>query len=157
MFSLFKKDKEVSIGSPFEGEVVDISKVNDPAFSEKILGDGFAVIPNSKVATAPCDGTITQIFHTNHAFGIITNEGLEILIHIGLDTVKLDGKGFNRLVKVGDKVKGGAGIIEVDLDYIKSNGKDTITSIVITNMEIVENIAKNFEDSKEVLRVNIKK
>ncbi|WP_432664263.1 PTS glucose transporter subunit IIA [Wukongibacter baidiensis] len=157
MFSLFKKNKEVVIKSPFEGEIVDIANVNDPAFSEKILGDGFAVIPSSKIAKAPCDGKVTQIFHTNHAFGITTDEGLEILVHIGLDTVKLDGEGFKRLVEVGDEVKEGTGIIEVDLDYIKNNGKDVITPVVITNMEAVEDIVKGFNDGKEALRVKVRK
>jgi len=157
LFSLFKRNRKVVIRSPFRGKIVDISDVNDPAFSEKILGDGFAVIPNSKVAIAPCDGRVTQIFHTNHAFGITTNEGLEILVHIGLDTVKLDGAGFKRIVEVGDEVKTGTGIIEVDLDYIRSNGKDTITTIVITNMEAVENIVKSLNGNEEVLRVRVKK
>ncbi|WP_432408947.1 PTS sugar transporter subunit IIA [Wukongibacter sp. M2B1] len=157
MLSLFKRNKEVVINSPFEGEIVDILDVNDLAFSEKILGDGFAVIPSSNVALAPCDGRVTQIFHTNHAFGITTNEGLEILVHIGLDTVKLEGKGFKRLVEVGNEIKKGTGIIEVNLDYIKNSGKDIITPVVITNMEVVKNMVKDFNSNEDVLRVDVRK
>jgi len=157
MFSIFRKNKEVVIQSPFDGEILDVSEVNDPAFSQKLLGDGVAVIPKSNIAVAPCDGKITQIFHTNHAFGITTKEGLEILVHIGIDTISLEGTGFKRLVEVGSEVNKGTGIIEVDLDYIKSCDKDTITPIVVTNMEIVENIEKNIEDSKEILKIRVKK
>ena len=157
MFGLFNKNKEVVIKAPFQGEIVDITKVEDMAFSSKMLGDGFAVKPQSNIAVAPCDGKIVQIFPTNHAFGIITKEGLEILVHIGIDTVNLNGEGFKRLVEVGAKVKEGEGVIEVDLDYIKSEGKDTITPVVITNMDKVNNLNVNLENSDEVLRIEVKK
>lgn len=157
MISLFRKNKEIVVKSPFEGEIVDIVKVQDPTFSSKLLGDGVAVIPSSNIALAPCDGKITQIFYTNHAFSIATENGLEVLVHIGLDTVNLKGEGFKRLVEVGSIVKKGRAIIEVDFDYIKSMDKDTITPIVITNMDIVKNMIKNYEDREKILRVKIKK
>lgn len=157
MFSFFNKNKDIIVKSPFDGEIVDITNVNDIAFSSKMLGDGIAVKPINNIAVAPCDGSITQIFPTNHAFGITTKEGLEILVHIGIDTVSLKGEGFKRLVEVGSQVKKGTPIIEIDLDIIKNLGKDTITPILITNMGVVENIEKNFDNKEEVLKIKIKK
>lgn len=156
MLSFFGKNRLLSLISTFEGKIVDITNVSDPAFSSKMIGDGVAVIPENNIAVAPCDGTVTQIFPTNHAFGITTKEGIEILVHIGIDTVKLKGEGFKRLIEVGSKVKKGVGIIEVDLDFIKSSGKDTITPIIITNMDKVERIEKNF-NKDEVLKIKLKK
>ncbi|SHH03009.1 PTS sugar transporter subunit IIA [Tepidibacter thalassicus] len=157
MFSFFTKNKELILKSPFEGKIVDITKVNDEVFSSKMLGDGIAVIPSNNIAVAPCDGTITQIFPTNHAFGIITKEGMEILIHIGIDTVSLNGVGFKRLVDVGRKVKKGTPIIEVDLEYIRKCKKNTITPVLITNMEKVESMDKNFNNNEEILKIKVKK
>lgn len=142
MLGIFKKNKDVLLKSPFEGEIIDISEVNDPVFSGKMLGDGAAVKPINSTAVAPCDGTVSNIFPTNHAFGITTKEGLEILVHIGLDTVSLNGDPFKRLADVGSKVKKGTPIIEVDFDKIKEAGKDTITAVVITNMEKVSSVKK---------------
>ncbi|QZY56435.1 PTS sugar transporter subunit IIA [Crassaminicella profunda] len=157
MLRFFSKNKEITLKAPFKGEIVDIKEVDDPAFSTKMLGDGVAVRPNSNIAVAPCDGKIAQIFPTNHAFGIITKEGLEILVHIGIDTVNLKGEGFKRLVEVGTDVKKGTGIIEVDLNYIKKSGKDTITPVVITNMDKVENMSKNLNNNEEILKIKVKK
>ncbi|MCT4604555.1 MAG: PTS glucose transporter subunit IIA [Marinisporobacter sp.] len=157
MLSFFSKNKEIILKAPFEGEIVDIEEVSDPVFSSKMLGDGVAIKPTSNRAVAPCDGEITQIFPTNHAFGITTKEGLEILVHIGIDTVNLKGEGFKRLVEVGTNVKKGTEIIEVDLDYINQSGKDSITPIVITNMDQVERIDKNLNNREEILKIEIKK
>ncbi|QXM06265.1 PTS sugar transporter subunit IIA [Crassaminicella indica] len=157
MLSFFSKNKEIILQAPFQGKIVDIEEVSDPVFSSKMLGDGIAIRPSSNIAVAPCDGKITQIFATNHAFGITTKEGLEILVHIGIDTVNLKGKGFTRLVEVGTDVKKGTAIIEVDLDYIEKSGKDTITPIVITNMDKVESIEKSLYKNEEILKIKVKK
>lgn len=158
MFNFLKKNNNnINIKSPFEGELIDITKVNDHMFSSKMLGDGVAVRPSNNKAVAPCDGEITQIFPTNHAFGITTKEGLEILVHIGIDTVELKGEGFERILEPGTLVKKGDPIIEVDLEYIKSNGKDSITPIIITNMDKVENIYKNFQNVEEAINITLKK
>ncbi|MCT4509451.1 MAG: PTS glucose transporter subunit IIA [Tepidibacter sp.] len=158
MFNFFKNSKEqITIKSPFEGEIVDITKVNDHMFSSKMLGDGVAVIPSNNKAVAPCDGEITQIFPTNHAFGITTKEGLEILVHIGIDTVELKGEGFKRILEAGTWVKKGDAIVEVDLEYIKNNGKDTITPIIITNMDKIESMHKNFKNIENVISITLKK
>lgn len=156
MLGLFKKNKEVVLKTPFEGEIIDISEVNDPVFSEKMLGDGAAVKPRNSTAVAPCDGKLTQIFPTKHAFGITTKEGLEILVHIGLDTVTLKGEPFKSLVEEGIQVEKGTPIIEVDFHRIKELGKDTITAIVVTNMEKVKSIEKDLNNTEEVLKIGVR-
>lgn len=157
MLDFFKKNRKLDIKAPFEGEIVDITEVSDEVFSSKMIGDGVAIKPENSIAVAPYDGEITQIFPTNHAFGITTKEGLEILVHIGIDTVDLKGEGYKRLVEVGSKVKRGEGIIEVDFEFIKKAGKDIITPVVITNIDKVESITKNFNDKEKILSVKIKK
>ncbi|CAH2214646.1 PTS sugar transporter subunit IIA [Tepidibacter aestuarii] len=158
MLNFFKKkNNQIIIKSPFEGEIVDITNVNDQMFSGKMLGDGVAVIPSSNKAVAPCDGEITQIFPTNHAFGITTKEGLEILVHIGIDTVNLKGEGFKRILEAGTSVKKGDTVVEADLDYIKNKGKDTITPIIITNMDKVECLDKNLKNIENVMDITLKK
>ncbi|MFD3158039.1 PTS glucose transporter subunit IIA [Haloimpatiens sp. FM7330] len=157
MFNFLKrKNTEITLKAPCEGEIVDITKVNDEMFAQKLIGDGIAVIPSSNKIVAPCDGKIVQIFPTNHAFGITTKEGLEVLVHIGIDTVKLEGKGFKRIVEPETNVKKGDTIVEIDIDYIKSMGKDTITCLVITNMEKVKNMDKNDQNIHEVLKIGLK-
>lgn len=155
MFNFFKNKKNKVLKAPFKGEIVDITKVDDQVFSTKMLGDGIAIIPTSNQALAPCDGKITNIFPTNHAFGIETKEGLEILVHIGLDTVELKGEGFKRLIEEGTIVKAGDAVIEVDLEVIKSNNKDTITPLVITNMDKVKEIKKDYSNLDEVISLEL--
>ncbi|MEG0386713.1 MAG: PTS glucose transporter subunit IIA, partial [Niameybacter sp.] len=112
MFNFFNKLKGIEIISPMTGEAIDLSQVPDPVFSEKMVGDGIAIIPTENRVVAPCDGKIVQIFPTNHAIGIETTTGLDLLIHIGIDTVDLKGEGFKRLVEEGDTVKMGDPILE---------------------------------------------
>lgn len=158
MFNIFKK-KEKHLAAPFAGEVVELSEVPDEAFAQKMLGDGFAIIPEENVAKAPCAGEIVQIFSTGHAVGIQTQKGLEVLIHIGIDTVKLDGEGFTKLVKNGDEVKVGTPLIEVNLDFIKENAPSITTPVIITNMEKVkkmEIIKKGkVEAGAEILKIEL--
>jgi PTS system glucose-specific IIA component len=139
MFNLFKK-KEEYLAAPFAGEVSELQSVPDDAFAQKMLGDGFAITPEENVVKAPCAGEIVQIFSTGHAVGIKTKKGLEVLVHIGIDTVKLDGEGFKKLVKNGDQVELGTQLIEIDLDYITENAPSISTPVIITNMEKVKNI-----------------
>lgn len=155
MFNFTKKKSE-SLRSVMTGEVVELEKVPDLVFSQKMLGDGFAVIPTNGLVVAPIDGIIVQIFPTNHAFGIITEQGLEILVHIGIDTVELKGEGFKRLVDVDQKVKAGTPIIEIDLEYVKAHAKSVITPVVITNKEKVKSIKVNYgKDPKVAATVEI--
>lgn len=139
MFNIFKK-KEEYLSAPFAGEVIDLHQVPDDAFAQKMLGDGFAITPEEKLIKSPCAGEIVQIFSTGHAVGIQTEKGLEVLVHIGIDTVKLDGEGFEKLVKNGDKVEVGTPLIEVDLDFIKENAPSIETPVIITNMEKVKSV-----------------
>ncbi|MEZ0117883.1 PTS sugar transporter subunit IIA [Heyndrickxia coagulans] len=138
MFKLFqKKPKEERIFAPVRGQVVAIEEVPDPTFSEKMMGDGIAIKPTEGLLVAPFDGEVVQVFPTKHAIGLRGASGLELLIHIGLETVTLNGEGFETAVKAGDKVKKGDTLITFDLALIQEKATDTITSIVVTNGEAV--------------------
>jgi len=121
---------EVSVISPVNGVAVPLEQVPDPVFAEKVLGEGTAVIPADGIFLSPVDGEISSVADTLHAIGFSTEEGLEILMHIGLDTVKLNGEGFTIHVKEGDKVKKGDLVAEVDLAFLKEQGLNTITPII---------------------------
>lgn len=133
--NLFRKNDGITLVSPAEGKLVNIKEVSDPTFSEEILGKGVAVIPSDGRFYAPADGTVTTIFPTGHAAAVTTEDGVEVLIHIGLDTVKLDGKHFNIVASEGQKVKAGDLLIEADLEQIRSEGYDIITPIIICNSD----------------------
>lgn len=139
MFNIFNK-KEEYLAAPFAGKVTELQQVPDDAFAQKMLGDGFAIIPEENIVKSPCAGEIVQIFSTGHAVGIQTKKGLEVLIHIGIDTVKLDGEGFEKLVKNGDMVEVGTPLIELDLEFITENAPSIATPVIITNMEKVKNL-----------------
>lgn len=132
LFDAFKK-KGIEIGAPMKGKCVAIQEVNDPTFSDEILGKGVAVIPEEGSMYAPADGVITTIFPTGHAVGMTTEDGVEILVHLGLDTVALKGDGFEIKAEEGQKVKKGDLLIVADLEKIKAAGYDVITPIVICN------------------------
>ena len=132
MFGLFKAKKQIVV-SPADGDIVALSEVPDEVFSQKMAGDGIAIMPRSNTFVAPVSGTISKIFSTNHAYSITTKTGLEVLVHIGLDTVELNGEGFKRLAKEGDTVSVGKPIISADLEFISSKGKDIITPIVVNH------------------------
>lgn len=138
MFGFLNKLKGIELCAPLTGEAVDLSEVPDPVFSEKMVGDGIAIKPTKGTVVAPCDGKVVQIFSTNHAVGIETNIGVDLLIHIGIDTVELKGEGFKRLVEEGENVKKGQPILEVNLERIEELGKPIISPFIITNMDQVE-------------------
>lgn len=129
---VFKK-KELEIGSPAAGTCVSIKEVPNPTFSEEILGKGVAVKPSEGKFYAPAGGTVNTLFPTKHAVGITTQEGAEILIHVGLDTVNLKGEHFTAHVKEGDTVAKGDLLLEADLSAIAQAGYDTITPVLICN------------------------
>lgn len=122
-----------SVLAPLKGRVLPLSEVPDKTFSDKILGDGLAIEPVDGLVTAPFDATVTQIFKTGHAIGLNGPEGIELLIHVGIDTVKLGGQGFKALVKNGDQVRQGDPLIEFDLDFVRGKAPSIITPVVITN------------------------
>lgn len=143
MFKFLKKNKEIELISPMTGDIIPLEEVPDPVFSEKMMGDGIAIEPSEGKVLSPIDGKIATIFPTNHAIGLVNKEGLEILIHIGIDTVELKGEGFTRIAEEGEGVKKGDLLMEVDLEKLKEGGKPTVTPIIITNMDKVEKIEKN--------------
>lgn len=115
------------------GNSINIEKVNDSMFSKKLMGDGIAIIPNSDVVVAPCDGKINVLTETKHAFGIVSDDGVEILVHIGIDTVNLKGDGFKNEVSQGTIVKKGDPIIRFERERIASQGIDCTTVMVVLN------------------------
>ena len=139
----FLKRKPREIKAPVDGRLIPIEEVDDEVFSAKMAGDGIAIMPVGDTFVAPIDGVITKIFSTNHAFSIKSKQDLEVLVHIGLETVALKGEGFERLAQEGDEVKVGDPIIKVDLDYIKANAKDIVTPILITDESKFDEIDKN--------------
>lgn len=150
----------ISLIAPVKGEVVGLEVVPDPVFSEKMMGDGFAIKPTKDVVVAPCDGKILSVFPTKHAIGLVTKEGLEILIHIGLDTVNLNGKGFKSYVVDGEEVKQGQNLISFDYKYVMKKAKSLITPVVITNMDRVNNLmlkkGEVVSDNEIVMNVEVK-
>lgn len=127
-----KKAGEV-IGAPVAGEAVELSKVSDPTFGEGILGMGMAIIPSVGKVVAPVDGVVEMVFDTKHALSMRTESGIEILIHVGLDTVTLKGEPYTAHVEAGQVVKAGDLLLEFDIDAIKAAGLDTITPVIICN------------------------
>ncbi|WP_339060409.1 glucose-specific PTS transporter subunit IIBC [Tepidibacillus marianensis] len=123
------------IVAPLDGQVIDINEVPDPVFSGKMMGDGFAINPTGGTVVSPVKGKIATAFPTKHAIGLVSHSGLEVLIHVGIDTVNLQGKGFELLVKEGQEVEVGTPLLNIDLEYIRSHAKSTITPIVFTNLK----------------------
>lgn len=133
--SASEKVSEAKIGSPLAGKVVELSEVNDPTFSEGILGKGAAVIPSDGKVYAPFDGKVEMLPDSHHALGLISNGGIELLIHVGLETVGLGGKGFTIHTSTGSSFKKGDLLLEADLDYITKSGCDTITPVIVSNTD----------------------
>ena len=139
--ALMSKKSTTSIHAyqmPLEGEVLALTSVPDQTFAEKILGDGYAIRPANGVVRSPAHAKVVQLFHTNHAIGLETKDGLELLIHIGIDTVSMKGEGFQSFVKVGDIVEAGDKLIEFDLELVRLKAKSDITPVIITNMDKVK-------------------
>ena len=140
MLNFFKKDKIIEIKAPVRGEAVDLSVVTDPVFADKMVGDGLAFKPEEGVLYAPVDGEVVQVFPTKHALGLRTKEGLEVLIHIGIDTVEMRGEGFTSFVEPKQWVKAGDKLLEFDLELIAAKGKSTLSPLVIANMPVVKEL-----------------
>ena len=122
----------IVLNSPLTGIAKDLSEAPDEAFANKMMGDGVVVIPTDGNVVAPADGEIIFVFPSKHAVGLKTTDGLELLIHIGIDTVKLDGKGFETFVKDGDKLKKGDKLLSFDLEFIKDNAPSIASPIICT-------------------------
>ena len=133
LLNKWMKRHTLTLYAPMEGDIIPLEEVTDPVFSEKMMGDGIAIMPTDGTVVAPVDGTIIQVAPTKHAIGIRSGDGAEILIHVGLDTVELAGSPFDVHVKVGDTVTTGQPLLTADLEQIRQAGKDTVTPMVITN------------------------
>ena len=128
------------VHSVAEGEVIELEKVQDPVFSQKMMGDGFAVEPANGQIVSPVAGKVTSVFPTKHALGLVTESGLEVLVHIGLDTVSLEGKPFEVKVEEGQTVSAGDLLVEADLDAIREAGRATTTVVVFTNPTAIQSV-----------------
>lgn len=137
---MFFKKKEVEIVSPVNGRLISLKEVPDPTFSEEMVGKGVAIIPEGKEIYSPVEGKITTVFITGHAVGITTKEGIDLLIHIGMDTVNLKGEGFEIKVKDGEHIKAGDLLIVADLDKLKEKGYKLETPVIICNPDQFNNI-----------------
>lgn len=153
MFGFFGK-KTLKIAAPLEGKIIDITAVSDEVFSQKMMGDGFAVepAPGRCTVTAPCDGEVTMLAETGHAV-YLKADGADILIHAGVNTAELDGEGFTALVTAGSRVKKGDKLISFDGELIKGRGKEITTMLVITGTEGKKLKRKNLQDRENVLEL----
>ena len=153
MFNFFKKkEKEYDdvIYAPLKGEAVPSAEVNDPTFAEEMLGKGMAIKPAEGKVYAPFDGTVAMVFDTKHAVSLVSNNGTEVLIHVGLDTVMLKGEHYTPHVESGASVKKGDLILEFDKDAIEAAGYDTVVPVVICNSDDYKDVIRTTGKQVEV-------
>lgn len=144
-FSKKEKTTHEDVAAPLTGIVKPLEEVPDPVFSEKMMGDGIAIEPTDGEVVSPVNGEVVQVFPTKHAVGLRSEAGVELLIHVGLETVSMNGEGFTAHVAAGDRVKVGQRLLTVDLDLIKQKAKSTITPIIVTNGDAVASLQKTSE------------
>ena len=142
LFSKKTEEPKKGIFAPISGTLLPISEVPDPVFSQKMMGDGFAIEPTEGKVYSPVTGKVLNVFPTKHAVALESNEGHEILIHFGMDTVTLKGEGFTRIAHEGQSVKRGDTVIEFDLATLESKAKSVLTPVVISNMDEISSIEK---------------
>lgn len=142
MFNIFKGKKKELV-SPAKGRIIPMDQVEDEVFAAKMMGDGFAVIPEEGRIVSPCNGVVVNVFKTKHAVIIRDEFGLEIIVHVGLDTVQLKGEGFDMKVEENQKISKGDLLLNVDLDFLKAQNKPLVTPVVITNMDIIKSLQVN--------------
>lgn len=144
-----EENEPYKVSSPVKGKVVDIKETNDPLFNTEALGKGVGILAENNVVVAPIGGEIKTFFPTKHAIGISTQEGVDILIHVGIDTVELNGEFFKALKKQGDTVNRGEKLLEVDFDGIKGKGYDSTVLLVVTNTQDYTSV-KVCEGNKDI-------
>lgn len=165
LFQMNKEEKvkrstdSIIVKSPIKGKVLSLEEVPDDVFAQKLLGEGIAMIPEEGTIYSPVDGEVIQLFMpSKHAIGIKSNDGVEVLIHIGIDTVKMNGDGFEAFVDTGSTVKCGQELIRFDIDKVEKNAKTVITPIVITNSNELKNIDiianGNVDAGEEVIKID---
>ena len=151
---LFGKGKEVNknieIYAPLTGEYVKIEDIPDPVFAQKMMGEGFGINPTEGEVVSPIEGKVDNVFPTKHAIGLKADNGLELLVHIGLDTVQLDGEGFEVLENSGDTVQVGDPLVKFNLEYISNNAKSVISPVIITNTD--QTSAININDVNAIVK-----
>jgi PTS system beta-glucosides-specific IIC component len=151
------KNRIQNVASPLKGKIIPLTEVKDAAFSSEAMGKGIAIEPTEGKAVSPVDGVVTTLFRTKHAIGITSDEGVEVLIHIGMDTVKLEGQYFTAHVNQGDKVKAGDVLVEFDIEKIKEAGFEVTTPVIITNTpdfsEITPTLEQTVEQKEPILTV----
>ena len=163
MFKFSKKDKEeksMILKSPIDGRCFDISEIPDEVFSKRVLGNGIGFESTDGVLYAPVDGEILQVFPTKHALIIKTKNGIEILLHIGTDTVKMKGEGFNSFVEKGNQVKIGDKLLTFDNELIKAKVKSNLSVLVVTDNKLIKYVDINLgkvDKNDEVLKIQLKK
>ncbi|MGH4051468.1 MAG: PTS sugar transporter subunit IIA [Clostridium sp.] len=162
MFGLFKKSKEKNmiLKSPVVGRCFDISEIPDEVFSSKMLGNGIGFESTEGVLYAPVDGEVLQLFPTKHALILKTKEGIEILLHIGIDTVEMKGEGFEAFAKKGQQVKAGDKLLTFDNELIKAKVKSNLSVLILTENEIMESVEFKFgavDKNNEVITIKLKK
>lgn len=156
-----KKNKnKVSVFSPLTGKIISLTDVPDEVFSQKMMGDGIAIEAEDNTSYAPVGGELIVLFPTYHAYGIKTIDGLELLVHIGLNTVELNGEGFTAYKKQGDMVKQGEKIVSFDMDICRKSGKSLISPVIITNMDIISGVSftksENIKSGEVLMEVELK-
>lgn len=132
MFGFLKKEEPFKVVACVDGKCINIADVPDQVFSQKMMGDGFAIVPSSDTIVSPVNGTIETIFPTKHALGIKAKDDIEIIVHIGIDTVNFNGEGFTSLVKQGSKVKAGQPLVKLDISTLKSKNANLVTMVIFT-------------------------
>lgn len=162
LFDKFMKKAEAErksdgVLSPCKGILIELDRVEDEVFSTKAMGDGVAVEPSEGIFHAPISGTLESVFPTGHAYGIRSADGKEILVHIGIDTVELDGKGFTLHVKQGDRIKAGDKVVTADLNVIREAGYRTTTMLIQTDGDFHLTVTAPYEsavtESTEVMKL----
>lgn len=151
---LLKRNKTVELLAPLKGRWLALSEVKDAAFSQGMLGEGLAIVPEEGLVVAPCQGRVTTLPDTGHAVGLTHTSGAEILIHVGIDTVRLEGQGFEPLVRPGDTVATGQALLRFDRAAIQAAGYDTTTPVVVCNSDqlgSVEVVAHDSLDHNDVI------
>lgn len=151
-------NKEISLMMPISGRVIGLIELNDYLFNKKLMGEGAAIVPSDNTVYSPADGEINLIYETKHAVGIKTYAGIQILIHIGLDTARLQGKGFTLFVSQGDLVKKGDKILSFDFEYVSLNSPME-SPVVITNSKLIKDITVNYRAKSindEFMKISIK-
>ncbi|TLS34838.1 PTS sugar transporter subunit IIA [Geobacillus thermoleovorans] len=142
-----QQPKEETITAPLDGTIMRLEDVPDPVFAQNMMGDGIAIDSADGDVVAPVDGEIIQLFPTKHAIGLRSEAGVELLIHVGIDTVSMNGEGFTAYVRAGDRVKRGDRLLSVDLPLVREKAKSAVTPIIITNGDALESLEREAEAS----------